>query len=157
MEQVHGLVASLGGSQREARSPFGGRVVIHATAAETGGRCGMWESFVPPGKGPGPHVHTRETEVFRVVRGRFRVRCGAEEFEATEGSVVTLPPGVEHDWRNIGDEPGQLFGIAMPGGFEGMFAAIAESGARSATVIARIERAFGIETAATRALGPVTE
>jgi hypothetical protein len=36
----------------------------------------MWETFTPPGKGPHDHTHTRETEIFRVIRGTYRFRCG---------------------------------------------------------------------------------
>ena len=145
-------VASIAGKERFARSPFGGRVIIHATAAETGGTFGMWETFVPPGQGPAPHTHTRETEVFRVIRGTFRVTCGDQEFEAAEGSVITLPPHVEHSWRNVGDVPGQMFGIATPAGFEQMFIQIDATNAKTEAEIARIETSFGIINAATKAL-----
>lgn len=145
-------VLSRPGEERVARSPFGGRIVIHATAAETGGAFGSWETFVPPGAGPAPHTHTNETEIFRVIRGRFRLRCGNDVFDLPAGSVVTLPPHVEHAWQNIGEEPGQMFGIVTPGGFEGMFQAIAQSGATTEADIARIEAAYGIINAATQAL-----
>jgi mannose-6-phosphate isomerase-like protein (cupin superfamily) len=147
------LVLSIPGQERVARSPFGGRIVIHATAAETDGALGMWETFVPPGGGPAPHMHSRETEVFRVVEGLFRFRCGEQEFDAPAGSVITLPPHVEHSWRNIGETPGRAFGIAVPGGFEAMFMVIAEKGARTVTEIAAIEAEFGISNSATRDLG----
>ncbi len=41
-------VVSMPGRERIARTPFGAQVVIHATAAETGGAFGMWETFTPP-------------------------------------------------------------------------------------------------------------
>ena len=69
-------VVSMPGKERFARAPFGGRVIIHATAEETGGAFGMWETFTPPGQGPAPHTHTRETEMFRVISGIYRFRCG---------------------------------------------------------------------------------
>jgi hypothetical protein len=53
------------------RAPHGSPILIHATAEESGGALGMWETLVPPGKGPAPHIHTREAEVFRVITGRF--------------------------------------------------------------------------------------
>lgn len=127
-------------------------MVIHATAAETGGSLGMWESFTPPGQGPAPHMHTRETEVFRVIRGTYRIKCGDQDFDAPAGSVVVLPPHIWHSWRNVGDEDGQLFGIVTPGGFEQMFIEIAQSGATCEADIARIEARFGIVNEATKAL-----
>lgn len=137
-------VVSLPGRERIARAPFGGRVVIHATAEETGGAFGMWETFTPPGQGPAPHLHTRETEVFRVIRGTYRFRCGDEEFDAPPGTVVVLPPNVRHSWVNISDEPGQVFAIVTPGGFERLFVEIETTGADTPEKIARIEASLGI-------------
>lgn len=150
-------VVSTPGRQRVARSPSAGPVIIHATAAETGGAFGMWETFTPPGMGPTPHLHTRETEVFRVIKGIYRFRCGDEEFEVGPGTVVTLPPHVEHCWRNISDEPGQIFGIVSPGGFEQLFIDIEATNAITPHEIAVIEMRLGLVNAETRALSAQTE
>lgn len=152
MQTFDAPVVSMPGKERFARAPFGGRVIIHATAEETGGAFGMWETFTPPGQGPAPHAHTRETEVFRVVRGTFRFRCGDCEFDAPPGTVVTLPPHVEHSWTNISEEPGQVFAIVTPGGFEQLFIQVDATGARTDEEIARIEASLGIVNVATRAL-----
>jgi hypothetical protein len=66
---------------------------------------------------------------------------------------VTLPIGVQHGWKNVGDRPGVVFGIVTPGGFEQMFVDIEETGARSDVEIATIEARFGIVNTATRRLG----
>jgi len=145
-------LVSTPGKQRVARSPSSGPVIIHATAAETDGALGMWETFTPPGKGPAPHMHTRETEVFRVLKGVYRFRCGDEEFEAGPGTVVTLPPHVEHSWVNISYEPGKVFGIVTPGGFEQLFIDIEATGADTPAKIAIIEARLGVINAETRAL-----
>src|SRR5437868_2919987 len=78
-------IVSQPGRERIAPAPFGGHVVVHATAEETGGTLGMWETFTPPGKGPHDHTHTRETETFRIIRGMYRFRCGDDEFDAHPG------------------------------------------------------------------------
>ncbi|MEP9372861.1 cupin domain-containing protein [Mesorhizobium sp. KR1-2] len=142
-------VVSTPGHQRIARTPFGARVVIHATAAETNGAFGMWETFTPPGQGPAPHTHTRETEVFRVVKGVYRFRCGGEEFDAPPGTVVTLPPFVEHSWKNISDEDGQMFAVVSPGGCERLFIDIEATGADTPEKVAVIEARLGIINEAT--------
>lgn len=146
-------VVSRPGQERIAPAPFGGHVVVHATAKETGGALGMWETFTPPGKGPHDHTHTRETETFRVVRGVYRFRCGDEEFDAQAGAVVVMPPNIPHSFRNIGDEPGQMCVTVTPGGFEEMFFEIGKSGASTIEAIAAIEARFGIVNAQTKALG----
>ena len=137
-------VVSRPGGERVARSPFGAPIVIHATAADTNGAFGMWETFTAPGKGPAPHTHTREAEIFRVVRGTYRFRCGDEEFDAPPGTVVALPPHVQHSWVNISDEPGQMFAIVTPGGCEQLFIDIEATGADTPAKIAVIEARLGI-------------
>ncbi|WP_037380964.1 cupin domain-containing protein [Sinorhizobium americanum] len=152
MPDFERAVVSMPGNERIARTPFGAQVVIHATAAETGGAFGMWETFTPPGQGPAPHTHTRETEVFRVIRGMYRFQCGGEEFDAPPGTVVVLPPHVRHSWRNIGDEPGQMLGIVTPGGCEQLFIDIETSCADTPEKIAEIEARLGIINDAVLAL-----
>ncbi|MBZ9863823.1 cupin domain-containing protein [Mesorhizobium sp. CA15] len=144
MSDFRNAVTSMPARERLAKAPHGAKVVIHATAAETNGAFGMWETFTPPGKGPAPHTHTRETEVFRVIRGIYHFQCGDEEFDAPPGAVVVLPPHVRHSWRNIGDEPGQMFAIVTPGGFEQLFMEIEASGADAPDEIALIEARLGI-------------
>jgi mannose-6-phosphate isomerase-like protein (cupin superfamily) len=148
-------VVSRPGEERVAKTPFGARIVIHATAEETGGALGMWETFTPPGHGPAPHMHTRETEVFRVIRGLYRFRCGDEEFDAPPGTVVVLPPHVRHSWRNISDEPGQMFATVTPGGCERLFMEIESSGADTPEKIAAIEASLGIVNDETEKLAKV--
>jgi mannose-6-phosphate isomerase-like protein (cupin superfamily) len=138
--------------QRLVKSSFGEPLVIHATAADTGGAFGIWEASVAPGAGPLPHAHTRETEVFRVLEGTFRFWCGDETFEGGPGTTVTLPPHVPHYWRNIGDQPGRMIGIVTPGGFEQFFIEIDRTGARMPAELAVIEARLGIINEATEAL-----
>ena len=150
-------VVSTPGKERIARTPFGARVVIHATAADTNGAFGMWETFTPPGQGPAPHAHTRETEVFRVIRGTYRFKCGDEEFDVPAGAVVSLPPFVQHGWVNIGAEPGQMFVIVIPGGFEQLFIDIEATGADTPAKIAAIEARLGIINDETKALAALSQ
>lgn len=152
MPDFSNAVASIPGRERIARAPHGAKVVIHATTVDTAGVFGSWETFTPPGKGPAPHTHTRETEIFRVIKGVYRFRCGDEEFDAGPGSVVFLPPNVEHGWINVSDELGQMFAIVSPGGFEQLFIEIDATGAETDEEVARIERRLGIVNDATRAL-----
>ena len=144
---------SLPEATRIATTPFGARMVVHALAAETGGAFGIWDTFTPPGQGPAPHTHARETETFRVIQGTYRFRCGDHEFDAPAGTVVVLPPHVEHEWRNISDTPGYMQAVVTPGGCEHMFLDIAALGP-SATrdQISAIEARYGIINAATRRL-----
>ena len=108
------------------------------------GSFGMWETFTPPGKGPAPHIHTRETEVFRVIRGTYRFWRGDDVFDAPVGSVVVLPTHVRHCRRNISDELGQMFAIVTPCGFEQLFVEIEANDLVRADQIAKLEARLGI-------------
>lgn len=145
-------LVSLPDGPRKGRAPNGSPVLIHATAAQTGGAFGAWETFVPPGRGPAPHTHTRETEIFRVISGQFRFWCGDDVVDLPTGGVITLPPHVPHHWINTGDSLGQVMGLVTPGGFEQMFLDVAELTAPTPRDVAIIERRLGIENDETRAL-----
>ncbi len=150
VERAH---ISVPGSERVATTPFGARMFIHALASETGGAFGVWDTFTAPGEGPAPHIHTRETEMFRVVASTYRFRCGDQVFDAPPGTIVILPPHVEHAWQNIGSEMGQMLGIVTPGGCEGLFRDIAALGQGATTEeIALVEARYGIVNEQTRAL-----
>lgn len=151
MEFIKAAV-SLPHKQRIAKAPMGARVIIHATSEETGGAFGIWETLVPPGMGPEPHSHARETECFQVLTGTFVFRCGGEELIAPPGTTVVLPPRVEHSWTNISDEPGRVFAFATPGGLEHMFMDIEATGADTPAKIAVIEARYGVTNAETAKL-----
>lgn len=146
-------LVSLPTARREALTPFGAPMIIRAQGAETGGAFGVWETFTPPGQGPAPHTHSRETEAFYVLRSTYHFRCGEREFDAPEGTLVVLPPHIEHGWYNIGEEPGHMLGIVTPGGFEQMFLDIIGLGSgASRQAIASVEARYGIVNADTMAL-----
>ncbi len=135
-----------------ARSPFGGGIIVHASGVQTGGAFGIWETLVAPGHGPAPHTHTHETEIFRVIEGSFHVRCGTREFEAPVGTVLVLPPKVEHAWHNTGTTMARMMGVVTPGGFEQMFVEIAALAAPTPASIAAIEKRYGIVNEETQRL-----
>jgi mannose-6-phosphate isomerase-like protein (cupin superfamily) len=142
--QFNRAVASLPGRERIARHPHGGQVFIHATAEDTGGAYGIWETFSAPGTGPSRHMHTRETEVFRVIEGHYRFWCGDEMIDAPVGSVIVLPPLVPHHWRNVSDITGRMMGFVTPGGFEHFFIELERVGADGPAAILPVQQRFGL-------------
>jgi len=137
-------IASFPGRERVYRSLHGGQIFIHATATETAGAVGMWETFSPPGAGPHRHTHTRETEVFRFIAGHYRFWCGDDVVEGGPGFTITLPPFVPHCWRNISGEMGRMLAIVTPGGFERAFIDLVEGGVASPAAFLAIETRLGI-------------
>jgi mannose-6-phosphate isomerase-like protein (cupin superfamily) len=122
----------------------GDDVLVQVRSIDTAGRLGAWDALIAPGTGPSWHTHTREKEVFCVRSSTFRFWCGSDSVIAGPGSVVVLPPHAPHQWFNIGSEPGQLFAMVTPGGFEQMFIDFRAIGVVTDADVASIESALGV-------------
>jgi quercetin dioxygenase-like cupin family protein len=84
----------------------GERITFRATAADTGGeRLVVDLDLAPGGRMPaGLYVHPEQEERFEVARGPMRFRVPREGIFAGPGEVLVFPPGVRHDWANVGEE-----------------------------------------------------
>ncbi|MCV3735055.1 cupin domain-containing protein [Rhizobium sp. TRM96647] len=137
---------------RAAVSPVGhgtpamafGRHVIRMMAANTGGTFGMFEAFVAPGEGPPLHVHEREDEFFRVLKGHFGFWCAGDYLELAAGGCIALPRGVPHRFENIGSEDGALMVVVTPGGFESFFPMIELCKPETPEQVAAVAGEFGL-------------
>jgi quercetin dioxygenase-like cupin family protein len=98
----------------------GTRVVVHVTAADSGGRMGVWESEEPGGTALPLHVHTREDEQMVVLEGQVTVRLADRSHELHAGDTLALPRGIPHAHR-VDSEIAHILTIAIPGGFEQLF------------------------------------
>jgi quercetin 2,3-dioxygenase len=94
---------------------------VLATAEQTGGAFGVWRYEIPPGGGPGSHIHRAEDEFFLVLSGTFDFQLGDSVSRAPAGSFVFIQRDAVHTFKNVGSEPGILVGGVTPGGFEGYF------------------------------------
>jgi mannose-6-phosphate isomerase-like protein (cupin superfamily) len=97
------------------------KMFVEVDSDDTMGSIAVVRVFVPPGAGAAPHVHSREDEVHAVVRGHYRYRHGDEEVDAPAGTVIYMPRGIPHTFRNIGDQPGEHLLTIIPGGLEKLF------------------------------------
>lgn len=59
---------------------------------------------IQPGGEMPLHTNSVEHEQF-VLNGQAQIGIGDEDFVISRGSVVFIPAGVPHWYRNIGDEP----------------------------------------------------
>ncbi len=64
------------------------------------------------------HVHPDEDDAFYIVEGEMTFVLGDEEVAAPPGTFVLVPPGVEHGFRNDGEQPVRMFNIHAPAGFD---------------------------------------
>lgn len=85
-------------------------------AERTGGAYSLFEVEVGPGGGEGPHVQHREDECLYVVEGRFEFVIEGSKIEAGTGSLVYVPKGNLHAFKNLGETTGRLLVSQTPGG-----------------------------------------
>jgi quercetin dioxygenase-like cupin family protein len=71
------------------------------------------ETVNAPGFGPPYHRH-QETEVFRVLEGRYLFDVGGKRFEVSEGDIISVPGGEAHGFVNITDTPARQLVMMLP-------------------------------------------
>ncbi len=94
------------------------RVRIHSR--DVGGRYAMLESISQPMAGAPLHAHV-EDEVFHVLNGVLTFEIGSKRLEAGPGSIIVVPAGTVHAWRNFGNKPARCMVTFTPGGIEELF------------------------------------
>ena len=92
-----------------------------ATRQQTAGALGLFRQTIASNSGPPIHVHQTEDEFFYVVSGEFSVKLGDRTASAPARSVIFVPRGTAHAFRNVGSQPGVLLVGVTPGGFEKIF------------------------------------
>jgi mannose-6-phosphate isomerase-like protein (cupin superfamily) len=92
------------------------------TADQTRGSLGLLRQTIAPKSGPPVHIHRAEDEFVYVVRGEFSVKLGERIVSVPAGSIVFVPRGTAHSFKNVRTEPGVLLVGVTPGGLEKMFA-----------------------------------
>jgi len=97
-------VADLGAPGRIIDNPISGeRIVIHTSAAQTGGALLAFDLFLPPGGHvPARHVHPMQEEKFTIVDGELCFQLGRRTVLATRGQTVLIPRGKAHWFGNKG-------------------------------------------------------
>ncbi|MFJ3671098.1 cupin domain-containing protein [Streptomyces sp. NPDC090106] len=100
-------------------------------STQTNGELSLAEAVVPADAGPPPHAHNAESETFIVMEGQLIITAGDEEYEAQAGSVVYVPKGMRHSFRNLSrTRPARIYFLYTPGGMDGMFQEIGTPGVR---------------------------
>ena len=97
------------------------------TSQQTGGACYLFESTFDPETGNRLHVHGREDEIAYVLEGALEVRLPAETRSLEAGGVARLPKGLPHAIRNPLKTPSRYLFIAVPGGLDLWFDAVADA------------------------------
>jgi len=81
-------------------------VVEHRRAA--GMSSVVLEMTLPVGHSQALHVHDDLDDTWYVIEGRMAVRCGDDEHVAEAGHWISMPRGVPHSFRVVGDQPARI-------------------------------------------------
>lgn len=98
----------------------GGTLAMLLDGAATDGQLMVGRFDVSRGEAPPYHLHTREDEVFMLIKGTALVWHDDQEMELAEGGIVFLPKNIPHAYR-ITSATADLLMINTPAGIEGMF------------------------------------
>jgi len=100
---------------------LGELVTYKVTAEQTGGAYSLFEVVTQPGGSPSPHVQHQEDECFYVLEGEFEFLNNDVVVGASAGSLVYVPRGNLHTYKNVGSEPGRMLASQTPGGLHERF------------------------------------
>lgn len=89
--------------------------------SDTGNQLVEWVDNVEPGVGIPPHIHTKEDEIFRVVKGQVEIMVDGKTTILNEGDVAFAPKNIPHAWKVVGTEKAKMITSAFPAGIEHMF------------------------------------
>jgi quercetin dioxygenase-like cupin family protein len=117
------------------------------TSRQTGGACYLFESTFEPETGNQLHVHSREDEIAYVLEGALEVRLPGETRSLDTGGIARLPKNLPHAIRNPLKTPSRYLFIAVPGGLDLWFDAVADAkrdGALDDAMFRKLSLDFGI-------------
>lgn len=105
---------SLAGSESKLDIPtMGLELTVPLPQSASGGALTVLETINAPGFGPPLHRH-RETEVFRVLDGRYLYQVDGKRFYAGAGDLVSVPGGAAHTFTNVSDRPSRQLVMMLP-------------------------------------------
>lgn len=93
---------------------IGLELAVRLPPSESGGTLTVIETVNAPGLGPPRHRHP-ETEIFRVLAGRYLYEVDGRRFFAEPGDLVTVPGGAIHGFVNVMDRPASQLVMILPG------------------------------------------
>jgi quercetin dioxygenase-like cupin family protein len=89
--------------------------------SETDNQIVEWVDDVEPGVGIPPHIHTKEDEIFRVIKGQVEIIVDGKSTVLEAGDTAFAPKNIPHSWKVIGTEKVKMITSAFPAGIEVMF------------------------------------
>ncbi|PKA97327.1 Cupin domain-containing protein [Flavobacteriaceae bacterium MAR_2009_75] len=94
--------------------------------SDTGNQIVECVDDVEPGVGIPPHVHTKEDEIFRVIKGEVEIMVDGKTTILKAGDIAFAPKNLPHSWMVVGSEKAKMITSAFPAGIEKMFQELSE-------------------------------
>jgi mannose-6-phosphate isomerase-like protein (cupin superfamily) len=128
VEKLQGKVEPRITSSENAESirPFGIDMKVLIAAAQTGGTCSVLIGELKPGDGPPPHLHRDHDEYFFVLESTISLVVDGKESKAAPNTLVFVPRGTTHSFKNIGASTARLLEWTVPGDNEPYFRTVHE-------------------------------
>lgn len=112
----------------EPIKPFGLDMQILIRSEDTGGAFSAICCVHKPGEGPVPHMHDHQDEYFYVVEGAYELTInGGEPRRIGPGTLIYVPKGNRHGFKNVGDTPARMIDWSLPGGQDRYFREISQA------------------------------
>ena len=108
----------------ETISPFGIDMKVMLGGEHTGGAFSAVIAEVKPGEGPPPHLHRDREEYFFVLEGTYSLGVNGKESTIGPGTLVFVPRGTVHTFKNVTSSMGKLLEWTIPGSNGDYFRAI---------------------------------
>jgi quercetin dioxygenase-like cupin family protein len=91
------------------------RLRVLEDGSNTGHRLGLAESVLAPHTpGPPQHRHAQHDEGFYIIAGTVRFTVGENDYDATPGTLVVVPPGAPHTFANMTGQPAVMLSTFTP-------------------------------------------
>jgi mannose-6-phosphate isomerase-like protein (cupin superfamily) len=102
-------------------------ILLKAEAKQTNGLWSMIEYSLPPSlPSPPPHYHKKTQETFYIIEGTLQFVLDGETIDAPSGTLVIVPEGSVHTFRNTSSDYVRFQVWFSPGGFEQYFLDVQE-------------------------------
>jgi mannose-6-phosphate isomerase-like protein (cupin superfamily) len=109
--------------------PFGLEMQVLLSRESTGGAISVIMVSHKPGEGPPDHLHHTQEECIFVVDGNYDVTIGNVTRTVGPGTMLFIPRGCIHRFKNIGTTTGRMLDWSLPGGQDDYFRAISDMAA----------------------------
>ncbi|KAF1033647.1 MAG: Quercetin 2,3-dioxygenase [Pseudomonas sp.] len=104
--------------------PFGLDMRVMLSTEASGGTTSIIMATHNPGEGPPDHLHLSQEEFIFIVDGTYDIRIDGTQYTAGAGTLLFIPRGTVHSFKNVGTTPARMLDWSLPGGQDHYFKAI---------------------------------